>query len=42
MGNIKLQIKEKANDGHDFYVEIKIEGRKDDVRKAIKQLAEVY
>jgi len=42
MGRIKLEIKEKANDGHDFDVKIKIEGSKDDVRKALKQLAEVY
>ena len=42
MGNIKLQIKEMANDGHDFDVKIKIEGSKNDVRNAIKHLAEVY
>jgi len=42
MGNIKLQIKEKAVESHNIYVKLKLEGEISDVRKTLKQLAETY
>lgn len=42
MGNIKVEIKEKAVETNNIHVKIKIEGEIMDVRKTLKQLAKVY
>lgn len=40
--SLKVDIKMKANDSHDFDCKVKIEGSIDDVRKTLRKLAKDF